>query len=202
MSNMTINLSDLDDVEVATGSRETPDDGDYNLLITEAEYKNTKNGTGQGVALVMTIIDGPFAGNEVHTWINIVNSNSVAQNIGRSDMKALMTITGSQTDQDLKGKSIRARLIGEVSDFTGRDGRPAKSVNLRPRIYMDLEGRNAKGEKVPDFIAKEGSAKQQVAQWRASQGAVSNSGTDMGSGINRNNQVSNKADFDPDDIPF
>lgn len=161
-----VKLNELDDVDVNTGSRETPDDGDYNMMIEESKYGQTKNGKGTGYAQKLTMLDGPYSGTTVFNYINVSNPNDTAQAIGRSVLKTIMTITGIEDSDDMEGKVIRARLIGEMQDYVKRDGSKTKIVNLRPTIFMSTDGKNAKGEAVPEFQPRTDNAKAQLAEWR------------------------------------
>lgn len=201
---MGISINELDDVDVSTGSREVPDDGDYNVVISEANYTQTRDKTGSGYKIKYTILDGDFQGQEINGWINITNKSAEAQRIGRSELKTIMTVTGTENSDDLTGKMLRIRVVGEVSDYTDKQGRPAKSVNLRPKLFMTFEGKNAKGELAPAFVPSHPTAKEQVAQWRASVASQSIGGGAIDRGnttVQHTHQSNQNNDFE-DEIPF
>lgn len=200
---MGMNINELDDVDVNTGSRETPDDGDYNVLIEEAVYGPNKKGNGTGYKLKFTMLDGNFAGTNLFSYVNVNNPNATAQSIGRSDLKTLMVLTGVSDSDDIAGKTIRVRVIGEMDDYRKQNGEQTKIVNLRPAMYMSMDGKNAKGEAVSAFVPKSPTAKEQLAQWRSAnmgggQGAASGTGTSSGQ---TTGGTSGNGD-DDSDIPF
>lgn len=206
---MSVNIHELDDVNANTGSRETPDDGDYNLLIEEAKYGPNSKGTGTGYKMKLTMLDGAFAGNSIYHYINVTHPSATAQQIGRSDLKSMMLVTGVDDSDQLKDKSIRARLVGEMADYRKQNGETTKIVNLRPKLFMSLDGKNADGNDVQPFIARSPNAKEELAEWRknnmapSNQGAASGSGTSSGGSGTSAGQTdsSSKQDLD-DEIPF
>lgn len=193
---MGINIDELNDVDVSTStgsSYEAPDDGDYNLVVAEMEYGNTSNGKGTGFKVKFTILDGDYAGQDVYTYFNVTNPNETAQRIGREQLKTVMTLTGVSNTDDVVGKSIRARLIGEVGSYNGK-----ATVNVRPVLYMSLDGKNAKGEPIVEFVKKGESAKEKVLKMNANSTAVNNTDTTI-----PNSQASGQASTTlDDDIPF
>lgn len=198
---MGVRIDELDDVDASTGGRETPDDGDYNVVVTQAEFGPNAKRNGSGYKMKYTILDGPFKGNEVFEWINVTHENDQAANIGRAHLKALMLLTGVQDSDEMVGKSVRMRLVGELSDYVSKNGNKTKIVNLRPKIIMDLEGKNAKGEKVAEFVPSSDNAKAQLAEWRANN--TRDTANQTGGAINRSSATKHSADIDDDpDIPF
>ena len=202
MSNFDMGL--LDGVEASTGVREVPDDGDYNLAVSSSEYVDTKNGTG--FKMKFTILDGTSSGVELNHFINIINSNSQAEQIGRAEMKALLEVTGSDTPDVLEGKAFRGRLIGEESSWTDNTGRKKIGVNLRVKMFMTTAGKNAKGDDVPEFVATGTPAKAIVAKKRAEMasggtGSSSVGGAATGGSVGSQTSGTDSSDLD-DEIPF
>ena len=197
---MGVNIDELDNVEAATGGgRETPDDGDYNLMIEEAKY-STNSGGGTGYKVKLKILDGQYAGTDINHYINVTNKSDVAQSIGRAELKAIMMITGVTESDEIKEKVIRARLVGQLSDYVKKNGEKTKIVNLRPVLFMSTDGKNAKGEDVPAFVAKSPSAKDELAEWRkANLSPQGNTGSDTT--VTTDSSVANDKDID-DEIPF
>lgn len=197
---MGMNINELDDVEVATGGgRESPDDGDYNLMIEEAKYSSNAGG-GTGYKVKFKILDGAYAGTDIYHYINVTNKSDTAQAIGRSELKAIMMIVGVSESDEIKDKMIRARLVGQLSDYVKKNGEKTKIVNLRPVLFMTTDGKNAKGEDVPTFVAKSPSAKDELAEWRKANLAPSG---DSGSAttVTDSGGASNDTSLD-DEIPF
>ena len=70
--------------------------GKYVMIATGDEQKPTQSG-GQYISLEMTVHDGgPKQGRKVWENLNIVNSNPVAENIGRATLNRLALAAGIQ----------------------------------------------------------------------------------------------------------
>jgi len=81
--------------------------GKYNAMVIESAVKDSKAG-GQYVELVCQILDGKHINRKIWHRLNIVNDNSVAENIGRKDLAVLMINLGLPPQmvdtQELHGK--------------------------------------------------------------------------------------------------
>ena len=89
--------------------------GEYILQITSADLKETKSGTGLMVNVCFDIIGPEYQGRKIFQNFNIRNDNTVAENIGRQQLKALTVAAGitadlSDTDQ-LLGATVKAGVI-------------------------------------------------------------------------------------------
>ena len=96
--------------------------GDYIAMISEAELKNTKAGTGQYIKFVWTVMDGEYSGRKIWSNHNIVNPNQTAQKIGREEISAIAHAIGrpdvNDTDHML---NIPCSLTVSIKQETGRD---------------------------------------------------------------------------------
>lgn len=63
--------------------------GDYHAIITSSTLKDTKSGTGQYIELVMQVIEGEHSGRKLWERLNVVNQNKQAEDIARSQLKAM-----------------------------------------------------------------------------------------------------------------
>jgi hypothetical protein len=81
--------------------------GWYTAIITEAELKDTKSGTGQYIKVRYDITGPSSQGRCVFSNINIKNPNAKAEEIGRIDLGNIMRALGlssvSDTDQLING---------------------------------------------------------------------------------------------------
>lgn len=107
----SVSLEQLPEPE--QGSYELLPDGWYNVVIDEAETKETKAGTGMYIKLKLKVT-GPTHSNRVlYTNINIQNPNEVAQRIGLEQLRAIMQAGGlanvEDTDQ-LIGINVCAKV--------------------------------------------------------------------------------------------
>lgn len=119
-----INANDLPD---DTGGDYTPlPEGEYSVTIKDAEVKATNDGTGQYIKLRLDVQGPTHAGRVVFSNINIRNKSEQAEQIGRGQLKAVMSALGiatlTDTDQLIGGQlivklSVRA---ARTDDKTGK----------------------------------------------------------------------------------
>jgi hypothetical protein len=68
-------------------------DGEYDVVINDSDYKQTKNGNGYYVSVEFEVIDGEHAGRKVWANYNLVNPNAQAQEIGEQQFAKLCLAT-------------------------------------------------------------------------------------------------------------
>ena len=92
--------------------------GEYRMMITKAEVKDTKAGTGKRLALELTILSNDELNGRAH-WegLNIVNPNEVAQRIAHEHLAMLADAAGLKRDflkttgtGALEGKVVLAEI--------------------------------------------------------------------------------------------
>ncbi len=109
--------------------------GDYPVIITDSEIKDTKSGGGQYLQLVLEVIDGPYKGRKVWDRLNLVNSNATAVEIGQRALSQICHAVNhlNLTDSvELHGKPMIAKLVvkqspgyddsNEVKEYRGYSG--------------------------------------------------------------------------------
>ena len=84
--------------------------GEYILQVTSAELKQTKSGTGLMVNVCFDIIGPEYQGRKIFQNFNIRNDNTVAENIGKQQLKALTVAAGITADL-LLGATVRASVV-------------------------------------------------------------------------------------------
>lgn len=96
--------------------------GWYQAKIHGAEIKNTKNGTGQYIAVRYDIIGPTHQGRVVYGNLNIKNASPKAEEIGRQQLGELMRSIGlarvTDTDQ-LIGGDLQIKLSVKKDDEYG-----------------------------------------------------------------------------------
>ena len=96
--------------------------GWYQAKIHGAEIKNTKNGTGQYIAVRYDIIGPTHQGRVVYGNLNIKNANPKAEEIGRQQLGEMMRSIGlarvTDTDQ-LIGGDLQIKLAVKKDDEYG-----------------------------------------------------------------------------------
>ncbi len=109
--------------------------GEYRVMITKAEVKDTKAGTGKRLALELTVMSNDELNGRVH-WegLNIVNPNEVAQRIAHEHLAMLADASDLKRDflkttgvGALQGKVVLAEFAkvyakdGQL-DYADKDG--------------------------------------------------------------------------------
>lgn len=101
--------------QISPESQFTPvPNGDYPVIITESEFKDTKSGGGQYLQLVLEIIEGPYKGRKIWDRLNLKNSNVTAVEIAQRALSQICHAVGhlNLTDTvDLHNKPMIAKLV-------------------------------------------------------------------------------------------
>lgn len=85
---------DMKNVEPG-GSFEPIPAGEYAAILTHCEKKKTKRDANcEGLSLKFQILSGQYQNRMLFAWLNTKNSNVDAQNIGRRELKSLMSAVG------------------------------------------------------------------------------------------------------------
>lgn len=97
-------------------------DGEYNVVINDADYKQTKNGNGYYVSVEFEVYEGEHSSRRVWSNYNLVNPNPQAQEIGEQQfaklcLAALGKLSCSDTDE-LIGKTVTVGVGLEKNDPT------------------------------------------------------------------------------------
>lgn len=89
-------------------------EGEYILQITKTEQKQTKTGTGMYISVTFDVIGPSYQGRKLFCRFNYRNDNSIAEKIGRQQIKALQLacdIPGALTDdQQFIGHIVKASV--------------------------------------------------------------------------------------------
>ena len=132
---------DLSGVEAEQG-RKTLTPGAHPCRISEAEIKTTKDGRGHGLKVVFEALDGSGS---VDDFINLHNSNSEAERIGKQRLKAML-IAAHHPSPDRPGdvRTLLGRQVGvhveKGEDWVDKDGntRPGGGKPRRSGAYYAL----------------------------------------------------------------
>lgn len=136
---------DFDLSGVQTNNYEPLPKGWYTAKAEEASLNDNSSGTGQYIKLEFIILDAPdpkHIGRKVFANLNVFHSGSpVAEQIGRSDLKALRIATGlngeiSGTTEELVGRPLEIMLTvksdpqyGDKNEVKGY--RPSRSAQAQ-----------------------------------------------------------------------
>ena len=99
--------------------------GWYNVRITESENKPTKDGSGNYLALTLTVIDGQYANRKLFERLNIGNKSQVAKDIAFQTLSAICHAVGviQLTDSTmLHGIPLQAKVKVKPADGKYQEG--------------------------------------------------------------------------------
>lgn len=71
--------------------------GEYLVMLTNSELKDTKAGTGTYLSLTNQVLDGAYKGRIIFDRTNVTASNPIAQEIGRRAISAICHAVGKPT---------------------------------------------------------------------------------------------------------
>lgn len=195
------NTNDMGDVDPHTGGgKQRVDSGDYNVMVSTSAFGPNKKNNGSNLHLVYTVLDGNFQGVEIDEYLSVINPSEQAQNISRSKLESILTVTGMKADgktdtDDLQGRSMRIRVMKNPNEFINDKGETVKTFNNDVTVYMDMDSKNAKGDTVSAFIPKdETSSNRGSTSSGGSSSSQSSGGQTSGSG--------SSGGSDDSDIPF
>jgi hypothetical protein len=113
-----IDLTGVDTSSTGEGGWSAFPSGEYRVMITKAEVKDTRSGTGKRLALELTILSNDELNGRSH-WegINIINPSEVAQRIAHEHLAMLADASGLPRDflktagvGALQGKVVLAQI--------------------------------------------------------------------------------------------
>ena len=136
--------------------------GVYSVEITEADVKDTKNGTGSYLALELTVIGPTNTGRKVWQNVTLKNSNAQAESIGQAQFSALCAAANVVKPRDTDvffGKVINVRLGIEPA----KDGYPAKNKVTAFELHAGQQAPTPQRQQAPAAAAAAAPAKK--APW-------------------------------------
>ena len=74
--------------------------GDYTAIVSASEFKTTRNGDGQYLALTFQIVDGPHKGRYIWHNLNLQNKNHKAEEIAQRELSAICRAVGKMQVTD------------------------------------------------------------------------------------------------------
>ena len=98
-------------------------EGDYEVMITESEMKETKKGDGQFLTLTMQVNEpGELAGRFIWVNLNLDNPNEVSVKISRAELAAIcraVDVIQPDDSEDLHNIPFVVTLKHKMSKFKG-----------------------------------------------------------------------------------
>jgi hypothetical protein len=74
--------------------------GEYLVVISASEMKDTKTGRGKYLQLVYDVVDGDYQGRHLFDRLNLVNENETAQKIAQQALSAICRAVGVMHPKD------------------------------------------------------------------------------------------------------
>ena len=94
-----LNGFDAREVKPAVGFDPIPA-GQYLVIITESEFKPTKNGVGQYLQLTFQVLEGEHKGRLLWSRLNLDNPNATTVKIARAELSAICRAVGVMAPKD------------------------------------------------------------------------------------------------------
>ena len=111
---MNGNLSGFNAADVEPqGSFEPIPAGWYSAMITDSEFKATKNGNGEYLQLRLDVIEGEHEGRVLFDRLNLNNPNQTAVEIAQRQLSAICRAVGIMTPSDsseLHDKPLKVKV--------------------------------------------------------------------------------------------
>lgn len=135
---------DVNEMPQGKGDFEPIPAGWYTAIITSAEIKDTRAGTGKYIAIRFDVTGPEYAGRVVFGNVTLRNPNSTAEEIGRQQlgdiMRALGLVRLSDTDEMI-GHELSIKLKRTESEQYG----PGNEV----KAFKAMEGRQSAAPTAP-----------------------------------------------------
>lgn len=124
---------DASQVEPNTGFDVIPA-GEYDAIITESEYKPTKDGSGKYLQLKLQLIaTGPYQNRLLWDRLNLQNKSQQAVDIAKATLSSICRAVNVLTPRDsaeLHNKPLRVK-VAVTKDNSGNDRNEVKSYKPR-----------------------------------------------------------------------
>ena len=119
-------------------------DGQYEVIISKSEMKETKAGDGEMLALTYEVIEGEHEGRLLWEYLNLVNKSDVAERIGRSKLASICKAVGvmaPEESDELHDKPLVITVRRDKKDntrntikgYASADGTHAERVKNEPK---------------------------------------------------------------------
>lgn len=103
--------------------------GEYRFIITDCELRDTQSKTGKFVRAVLEVVDGQHAGRKVFKIMNVKNTNSTAEEIGKKDFARMIEgVFGEKKKISSLDEFLNRTVLGKVKH--GKDKNGDKRVDI------------------------------------------------------------------------
>jgi len=118
MASLNFSINDAP-VSSMNGARGQLPPGDYEMIVTRSDIKDTKAGTGQFIELEMQVVVGEHSGRRHWERLNISNPSKTAEDIAKAQLAALCTavnLTELNDTEDLHDRPFIASIEKDRKD--------------------------------------------------------------------------------------
>lgn len=147
----------VDSLPVGTSNFEPLPEGWYNATITGAEIKSTKSGDGKYIAVKCAITGPTHQGRVIFGNLNIKNSSTKAEEIGRQQLGEIMRAIGLATVRDtdqLIGGNLGIKLAVRTGDYAGNEVKGFKALGGEMSKPAAAVPAAAPGKAAPPWVKK------------------------------------------------
>ena len=120
----------------------------YAAVITNSEFKPTKNGSGNYLELTFQVIEGQYKNRLLWARLNLEHQNEMTAKISRGQLAAICQAVGIMTPKDsaelhnlpliinvkLKKRTDTGELANEIKGYTKRETGQAAAAAVKPTI--------------------------------------------------------------------
>lgn len=113
--------------------------GDYIVVVTDSDVKQTKTGSGEYLQVTLEIVEGQFKGRKIFDRLNIRNTNATAQTIGQQQLSGLCracNVSVLEESEQLHDVPLSVRLTIE-------DGKGDYGPQNRVKLYSSVTQKKA-----------------------------------------------------------
>lgn len=103
--------------------------GEYKVIISSSELKDTSAGDGKRLALELQVIEGQYEGRKLFDGLNLVNPSEKAVQIAKGTLSAICRAVGKMTPKDsteLHNIPLLAKVSVEPRNDTGEPSNRVK----------------------------------------------------------------------------
>lgn len=94
--------------------------GDYMVVITDSEMKDTRSGTGQYLQLTLQVVDGPYHNRLIFDRLNLINPNQTAVEIAQRQLSQICHAVGILSVTD-SAQLHNLPLVAKIAYRNGND---------------------------------------------------------------------------------
>lgn len=120
--------------------------GDYLAIIIASERKKNRANTAELLELTFQVVDGPYKGRQLRTWLNLYHPNETAQKIAQAELSAICRAVGVLRPKDsaelhnlplvvtvkVKRRSDNDETVNEASGYKSKQAAAANTQAAAP----------------------------------------------------------------------